>query len=69
MNDEQYTDEFTIQPVSSRDAEVRVTTANGSVVVVIIAAEANAGVSLTGNEACVLANVLNSTAMRVEARR
>jgi hypothetical protein len=69
MNDEQYPDGFTVHPVSSREAEVRVSGAKGSVVVQITAAEANADVRLTGNEARVLANVLNSTARRMEARR
>ena len=69
MNDAQYPDDFTVHPVSSREAEVRVTSANGSVVVEITVAEANADVRLTGNEARVLANVLNSTARRTEARR
>jgi hypothetical protein len=46
-----------------------VSSAKGSVVVEITAAQVNADVRLTGNEARVLANVLNSTARRMEARR
>ena len=69
MNGERHTDEFTIHPVSSREAKLRVTAADGSVVVLLRHAEATAGVSLTANEARVLANVLNSTARRMEARR
>jgi hypothetical protein len=66
MTDEQPTDEFTIHPVSSEEARLRVTASNGSVVVLVRHAEATAGVCLTANEARVLANVLNSTAKRVE---
>ncbi len=69
MNGEQHTDEFTIHPVSSREARLRVTATDGSVVVLLRHAEATAGVSLTANEARVLANVLNATATRMEARR
>ncbi len=69
MNGERNTDEFTIHPVSSREARLRVTAADGSVVVLLRHAEATAGVSLTANEARVLANVLNATARRTEARR
>ena len=69
MNGERHTDEFTIHPVSSREARLRVAVADGSVVVLVRHAEATAGVSLTANEARVLANVLNSTARRTEARR
>jgi hypothetical protein len=43
-----------------------VTATNGSVVVLVRHAEATAGVRLTANEARVLANVLHSTAKRVE---
>jgi hypothetical protein len=69
MNDERHTDEFTIHPVSSREAKLRVTATDGSVVVLMRHAEATAGVSLTANEARVLANVLNSTVRRMEATR
>ena len=69
MNGERHTDEFTIHPVSSREAKLRVTVADGSVVVLVRHAEATAGVSLTANEARVLANVLNATARRTEATR
>jgi hypothetical protein len=43
-----------------------VTATNGSVVVLVRHAEATAGVGLTADEARVLADVLNSTAERVE---
>ena len=69
MTDEQPTDEFTIHPVSSEEARLRVTATNGSVVVLLRHAEATAGVRLTANEARVLANVLNCTARRTEAMR
>ena len=69
MNGERHTDEFTIHPVSSREAKLRVTATDGSVVVLLRHAEATAGVSLTANEARVLANVLNCTARRTEAMR
>ena len=69
MNGERHTDEFTIHPVSSPEARLRVTATDGSVVVLLRHAEATAGVSLTANEARVLANVLNATARRTEARR
>jgi hypothetical protein len=66
MTDEQHADEFTIHPVSSEAARLRVTATNGSVVVLVRHAEATAGVRLSANEARVLANVLHSTAKRVE---
>ena len=66
MTDEQPTDEFTIHPVSSEEARLRVTATNGSVVVLVRHGEATAGVRLSANEARVLANVLNLTAERVE---
>jgi hypothetical protein len=69
VNGERHTDEFTIHLVSSREARLRVAVADGAVVVLVRQAEATAGVSLTANEARVLANVLNSTARRTEARR
>jgi len=69
MNGERHTDEFTIHPVSSPEARLRVTVADGSVVVLVRQAEATTGVSLTANEARVLANVLNCTARRTEAMR
>ena len=57
---------FTVHPISSADARLRVTAANGSVVVLMRHFKATAGVRLTANEARVLANVLNATATRVE---
>jgi hypothetical protein len=66
MTDEQHADEFTIHPVSGEAARLRVTATNGSVVVLVRHAEATAGVRLSANEARVLANVLHSTAKRVE---
>jgi hypothetical protein len=69
MNGEPHTDEFTIHPVSSPAAKLRVTAGDGSVVVLLRHAEATAGVRLTANEARVLANVLNATARRTEAKR
>ena len=69
MNGERDTDEFTIHPVSSREARLRVTATDGSVVVLVRHAEASAGVSLTANGARVLANMLNATARRAEATR
>ena len=63
MTHEHPTDEFTIHPVSSEDAGLRVTATNGSVV---RHSDATAGVRLRANDARVLANVLNSTAKRVE---
>ncbi|MGZ4332448.1 MAG: hypothetical protein ACXVXL_31200 [Solirubrobacteraceae bacterium] len=60
-------DEFTIHPVSSEQARLRITAANGTVVVLVRHAEATAGIRLTANEARVLANVLNATARRVES--
>ena len=66
MTDEQPTDEFTIHPVSRDDARLRVTAATGSVVVMVRHSQVTADVRLTANEARVLANVLNSTAARVE---
>jgi hypothetical protein len=69
MNGERHTDKFTIHPVSSQAAKLRVTASDGSVVVLVRHAEATAGVSLTANEARVLANVLGATARRAEARR
>jgi hypothetical protein len=69
MTGERHTDEFTIHPVSSREARLRVTATDGAVVVLLRHAEATAGVSLTANEARVFANVLNATARRTEARR
>ena len=67
MNGELRTDEFTIHPVSSREARLRVTATDGSVVVLLRHAEATAGVSLTASEARVLANVLCANARRTEA--
>ena len=69
MNGELHTDEFTIHPVSSREARLRVTATDGAVVVLLRHAEATAGVSLTADEARVLANVLNATARRTEELR
>ena len=59
---------FAIQPVSREDARLRVTSANGSVVLLAAHAGGTAGIQLTANEARVLANVLNSAAGRVEGR-
>jgi hypothetical protein len=69
MNEDAYTDEFTVHPVSSPQAKLRVSASDGSVAVLVRAGEAIAGARLTANEARVLANVLNATARRVEARR
>ena len=69
MDEEPYTDEFTVHPVSSPQARLRVSAADGSVVVVVRHSEATAGARLTANEARVLANVLYATARRVEAGR
>jgi hypothetical protein len=66
MTDEQPTDEFTIHPISSDEARLRVTATTGSVVVLVRNFRAAAGVRLTANEARTLANVLNPTAARVE---
>jgi hypothetical protein len=59
---------FVIQPVSREDAHLRVTGARSSVVVLVAHGHGAAGVQLTANEARVLANVLNSTARRLEGR-
>ena len=69
MNEDPCTDEFTVHPVSSPQAKLRVSAVDGSVVVLVRHAEATAGARLTANEARVLANVLNATASRVEAGR
>jgi alkylhydroperoxidase family enzyme len=69
MINEQPADEFTIHPVSSEAARLRVTETNGSVDVLVRHAAAAAGVRLTANEARVLANVRNATAQRVEAEQ
>ena len=69
MNEKPYTDEFTVHPVSSPQARLRVSTVDGFIVVLVRHAEATAGARLTANEARVLANVLNATARRVETRR
>jgi hypothetical protein len=66
MTDEQPADEFTIHPVSSEAARLRVTATNGAVLVAVRHVDATAGVRLTANEARVLANVLNASAKRVE---
>ena len=66
MTDHQPSDEFTIHPVSSDQARLRVTATGGSVDVLVRHARASAGVCVSANEARVLANVLNSTARRVE---
>ena len=67
MIGERHTDEFTIHPVSSRAAQLRVTASDGSVLVLLRHGEATSGMSLSADEARVLANVLNSTARRTEA--
>jgi hypothetical protein len=69
MNKKPYTDEFTVHPVSGPQAKLRVSAADGFIVVLVRHAEATAGARLTANEARVLANVLGATARRVEARR
>jgi len=69
MNEDACTDEFTVHPVSSPQAKLRVSACDGSVVVLVRHGEATSGARLTANEARVLANVLNATARRVEARR
>jgi hypothetical protein len=61
MTDEHFRHEFTIHPVPSEGARLRVSVADGSVVV-----DATPGVRLSANAARVLANVLNATAKRVE---
>jgi hypothetical protein len=66
MTDEPPADEFTIHPVSSEEARLRVTATNGPVDVRVRHAAATTAVCLTANEARVLANVLNATATRVE---
>ena len=57
---------FVIHPVSPEDARLRVTSANGSVVVIAAHDGGSAGMRLTTNEAQVLANVLNAAARRLE---
>jgi hypothetical protein len=69
MNAERHDDAFTVHPVSSPQAKLRVSAADGSVVVLVRHAEATAGARLTANEARVLANVLEATARRLEAGR
>ena len=69
MSEKPYTDEFTVHPVSSPQGKLRVSACNGSVVVLVRHGEATSGARLTANEARVLANVLNATARRVEAKR
>ena len=69
MNAERHDDEFTVHPVSSPQAKLRVNAADGAVVILVRHAEATAGATLTANEARVLANVLGATARRVETGR
>jgi hypothetical protein len=69
MNEDPYTDEFTVHPVSSPQAKLRVSANDGCIVILVRHGEATAGARLTANEARVLANVLNATARRVEAGR
>jgi hypothetical protein len=69
MNEDAYTDEFTVYPVSSPQAKLRVSASDGCIVILVRHAEATAGARLTANEARVLANVLNATARRVETGR
>jgi hypothetical protein len=57
---------FVIHPVSREDARLRVTSANGSVVVIAAQGRGSAGMRLTPTEARVLANVLNAAARRLE---
>jgi hypothetical protein len=59
---------FVIQPVSRDDAHIHVTSRNRSVVLHAVHPGGSTGLRLTGNEARVLANVLNATARRVEGR-
>jgi len=66
MTGERSRDEFTIHPVSSRQARLWVSATGGSVVVSLCQAAATASIRLTATEARVLANVLNATAGRVE---
>jgi hypothetical protein len=54
MTDEHPADEFTIHPVSSETARLRVTATNGSVEVLVRHAEATAGARPIANEARVL---------------
>jgi hypothetical protein len=61
MTDERFKDEFTIHPVSSEGAHLRLSAGDGSVVV-----DATPHVRLSANEARVLANVLSAAAKRVE---
>jgi hypothetical protein len=69
MTEDAYTDEFTVHPVSSPQAKLRVSASDGCIVILVRHAEATAGARLTANEARVLANVLNATARRVETGR
>jgi len=59
---------FVIHPASREDARLRVTSAHGAVVMLVSSGHGGAGMRLTGNEARVLANVLNATARHVEGR-
>ena len=69
MNAERHDDAFTVHPVSSPQAKLRVSAADAWVVVLVRRGEATAGARLTANEARVLANVLGAIASRVEAGR
>jgi hypothetical protein len=51
MNEDPRTDEFTVHPVSSPHARLRVSAIDGSVVVLVRRGEATAGARLTANEA------------------
>jgi len=66
MSCERLTNESTLFPIASNKARLRVTTADGAAVVLVRHDQATAGVRLTANEARVLANMLNSTAKRVQ---
>ena len=59
---------FVLHPVSREDARLRVSSTNGSVVVIAAHEHGAAGMQLRPNEARVLANVLNAAARRVEGR-
>jgi hypothetical protein len=69
MNEQPYTDEFTVHPVSSPEARLRGSAVDGAVVVLVRHADATAGTRLTANEARVLANALGAIAGRLEAGR
>ena len=57
---------FVIHPVSREDARLRVTSVNGAVVLIAAHGRGAAGIQLSANETRVLANVLTSTARRLD---